>query len=65
MADNSAEIAEIEAILNSGASSITIDGNTTRWDLNALRKRLVDLKATDDNSNKRNRLLTINLRDES
>ena len=66
MADNSLEIADLEAILNSGSDLITIDGNTTRWNLKEVRKRLVELKATDDATTaKRHRLLTVNLRDDS
>ena len=48
MADNSAAIAAIETILNSGVDSTTVDGLSVRHDLQMLRKRLAELKATDD-----------------
>lgn len=47
MADNSAEITEIETILNSGQTEISVDGLRTKVDFKELRKRLADLKATD------------------
>lgn len=47
MPDNSAQIAKIEAILNTGATSVTTDGTTINYDFAQLRKRLRELKATD------------------
>jgi hypothetical protein len=38
-------IANLEQILDSGASMITIDGETTQFDLDAVGARLKDLKA--------------------
>tara|TARA_R100001463_G_scaffold96145_2_gene150666 strand:+ start:1187 stop:1399 length:213 start_codon:yes stop_codon:yes gene_type:complete len=38
-------IANLEQILDSGASMITIDGETTQFDLDAVVARLKDLKA--------------------
>ena len=48
MADNTAKIAELEAILQSGVTTITIAGTTTQIDLNVIRRQLQDLRATDD-----------------
>jgi hypothetical protein len=45
MADHSAEIARLENILNSGVESLTVDGVTTRFDFDSIRKRLKELKA--------------------
>jgi len=57
MPDNSTEITVLEEILNAGASSVTTDGLTTTWDLGEVRRRLLELKQTDDqtivNGNKR------------
>lgn len=47
MPDNSAKIAEIEEILNSGATSTSVDGLSVSIDLEALRRRLIELKRTD------------------
>lgn len=48
MADHSAEIAQIESILNAGASSVSVDGMSTSYNFAELRKRLAELKAEDD-----------------
>lgn len=50
MADYSIEIAALEAILNSGANSVSTDGLSTSYDLESVRKRLAELKAKDDAS---------------
>ena len=50
MANYQAEIAVLESILNSGASSIQVDGMATRYDLAEVRKRLAELKALDDST---------------
>jgi hypothetical protein len=47
MPDNSAAIAQIEAILNNGATSVTIDGTTVNYDFAELRRRLKELRNTD------------------
>ncbi len=47
MPDNSAAIAKIEAILNTGATSVTTDGTNINYDLAELRRRLKDLRNTD------------------
>jgi hypothetical protein len=58
MADRSVEIAAIEKILNAGTSSVSVDGLSASYDLDALRKRLLELKAEDDNATKRPTILT-------
>jgi len=50
MADRSAEIARLEAILNAGARSVTTDGQKVDYDLDAIRRRLAELRAEDDNT---------------
>lgn len=47
MADNSATIAKIEAILNTGATSVTTYGSTINYDFAELRRRLNELRNTD------------------
>lgn len=44
MADYSAQIADIEEILRSGAKTVVIDGVTTTYDHDSLRKELSRLK---------------------
>lgn len=48
MADNSERIEQIEAILRSGAKTVTVDGVTTSFDLESLRRELRLLRGTDD-----------------
>lgn len=48
MPDYSQEIAAIEAILNAGTSSVSIDGMSASYNFEQLRKRLAELKALDD-----------------
>lgn len=48
VADNSAKIAEIRAILQSGVRSSTVDGISTALDLESLRCELRRLEAEDD-----------------
>jgi len=48
MADNSARIAEIEAILQAGAVSVTIDGVSVTYDFDTLRSELRKLRQADD-----------------
>ena len=62
MADHSAEIARIKAVLNTGAEEVVVDGQRTKFDLAALRQRLRELEADDDASAvKRPRAATIHL----
>jgi len=53
------EIARLEEILNTGATSIFVDGQKVTLDLAAVRKRLVELKRRQDG--RRPPLSTINL----
>ena len=48
MADNSAAIARIQAILQRGVSRAVIDGRVVEYDLPALAAQLRQLKASDD-----------------
>jgi len=48
MPDYSKQIAEMEAILNSGITSTESAGVRTTIDLDALRRRLNELRAQDD-----------------
>lgn len=48
MADNTAEIARLRAILNSGQTSYSVEGQTVNYDLAAIRRRLQELIASDD-----------------
>lgn len=62
MADNSAEIARLRAILDSGATEVNIDGQRVRVDPAAVRARLRELIADDDTETvKRPRAATIDL----
>lgn len=54
------EIAELEAILNTGASSVGVDGQKVTYDLKAVRRRLRELRRQQDPS-KRPVVTTINL----
>jgi len=60
MADNSARIAEIQEILRAGATSVSVDGVTTTYNFNELRKELRDLQQSDD-SQKRKRPVASNI----
>ena len=60
--DNTTQIAAIRAILESGVSSVTVDGMTTNYDLVSLRKELARLMAEDDNyASRRPRVASIDL----
>jgi len=48
MADNTAKIAEIRTLLESGATSISVDGQNVTLDLTSLRKELNRLIGDDD-----------------
>lgn len=61
MADYSTEIAELEAILQAGASSVVVDGQSVTYDLKQIRRRLRELKAADDTATKRPVALSIDL----
>lgn len=59
MANNTAKIAELEAILQAGETSTTIDGTTTTVDLNVIRQQLNELRANDDDEANRLRKPTV------
>jgi hypothetical protein len=62
MADNTARIAAIRAILSSGVTSSTVDGTTIVYDLESLRKELHVLCAEDNTQNiRRPRISSVNL----
>lgn len=48
MADNSVKIAELEAILQAGASRVVVDGHDVTYDFAEIRRQLAELKRTDD-----------------
>lgn len=58
MANNSARIKEIREVLQTGVSSSTVDGTTTTFDLDSLRRELAQLVAEDDTQKSRKRRLT-------
>ena len=58
MADNSAEIAKLEAILNAGATSVSIEGETVNYDFAEIRRQIGDLKRTDTNEKKKRSTLS-------
>lgn len=47
MPDNSAKIAELQAILQAGANSVSVDGTTVAYDLAEVRRQLRELMAND------------------
>lgn len=47
MPDNTAAIAAIRSLLESGATSVSTDGQTTTFDPAALRSTLAELERTD------------------
>jgi len=61
MADNSAKIAELEAILETGATTVTVDGQTIVRDLDVIRAQLRRLQA-DDNTDKNRRPVTARIK---
>lgn len=58
MADNAAKIAELEAILHGGVTSINVDGTSTTCDLEEIRRQLAELRRTDDTQRTRRPRLT-------
>ncbi len=62
MADNATKIATLQAILDAGASGVSVDGQSVRYDMAAIRKEIRELKAADPNfRNRRPRAASINL----
>lgn len=54
------EIADLEAILNAGATSMFTDGQKATWDLDQVRRRLGELRRRKDHM-RRPRIATIDL----
>jgi hypothetical protein len=62
MANNSAQIAQIRAMLATGATQVIVDGQTVTISPPSLRKQLRQLMATDDtNAGRRPLAATVNL----
>ena len=62
MADNSEAILAIRTLLGTGTRSVTVDGVTTTFDPDSLRKELSRLLADDDTEQtKRPRAFGVNL----
>ena len=62
MANNESKIAELQAILDSGATTIVVDGTTVAVEHASIRKRIQTLKAQDPNfRNRRPRAASIKL----
>jgi hypothetical protein len=53
-------IADLEAILDAGGSRVTVDGLSVQYDLDQVRKRLAELRRSQDAA-KRPRVATIDL----
>ena len=47
MPDNSAKIAELRALLQSGVTSSTVDGTSSSVSLDEIRRQLAELERTD------------------
>jgi len=50
MADYTAEIEQLEAVINGATDSVTVDGMSTKWNITQARKRLKELRILDDAS---------------
>lgn len=63
MADRSVEIAALQAVLNSGTKSVTVDGVTTSFsDASQIRKRIRELQVeTDGDQRRKPRISTVDL----
>jgi hypothetical protein len=62
MANNAVAIAQIQALLNTGATQVIVDGQTVTISPASLRKRLRLLMASDDtNAGRRPLVSTVNL----
>ena len=62
MADNATKIATLQAILDAGASGVSVDGESVKYDMAAIRKEIRELQAADPNfRNRRPRAASINL----
>lgn len=62
MADKTDEIEALEAIQDSGLEQVAVDGVQTKWNQQAIAKRLRNLRLVDDtNANRRPVLARIKL----
>ena len=62
MTDNSAKIAKLQAILEAGADSVSVDGTTVHYDLAEIRREIRRLMAEDTtNAGRRPVAASINL----
>lgn len=60
--DHSERIAEIQELLRAGVTSVSVDGTTVHYDLEALRRELRSLMAEDDlHRHRRPRIGRLNL----
>ena len=64
MPDHSAEIARLQKLLSSGATTVTVDGQTTTFSEAQIRRRLAELQAADTSTERkpRRRVRGISLR---
>jgi len=60
MATIDQEIAELEAILNTGATSTGVGDQRVTWDLDEIRRRLAELRRQQDHTT-RPRIMTMDL----
>ncbi len=56
------KIAQLEQLINGSVKSVTTDGVTTQFDLDLARARLAELKRLQGDSNAKNKISTLNLR---
>jgi hypothetical protein len=62
MANNTAKIAELKAVLQRGVTTVTVNGTTTVYDLDVVRQQLRELEATDDtDATRKPRISSLNL----
>lgn len=62
MPDNSKKIADIKAILEAGATTVSAEGVTVTYDFEQLRRQLRQLQLDDDSlAGRRPKVSTINL----
>jgi hypothetical protein len=62
LVDNSAQIAQIQAILQAGADSVDVDGQRVHYDISLLRKQLRELMDHDKaNRGRRPRVAAVSL----
>lgn len=57
--DRTAEIAKLEKLLNSGVSTVSVDGVNVALDVDAIRRRLRELRLEDDTQKARRPVASI------